>query len=148
MVLTKKVAASGSRMGFVLPESICEEFEKRHGFEIGPYVFHTDEIRGDERLIEILESHANVMKRTPIYFKEIPKDCIWKITEQDGIETVNWYLPKDMIIDQMGMIMAGEMKEEEAHDFTKGVIHYIKSGKTMAQFETQFRAEVTLLLGE
>ena len=123
--------------GFRLPDDIVKKFKEEYGEEICPYSCS----RTDERIIQMVHE-ADWFEDSDFAIKYIPVDCEHHIHEYDGRETVSWNLPKDKIIDDLRMLLIGEVTNESVSQLTK---QFLEFGGTFDKFDKWFRMEFGIL---
>lgn len=94
--------------------------------------------RKDERVIKLIEA-AEWFEKSSFDIKKIPVGCVYEIREYDDMESVRWSLPKDKIIDDLRMIVLGELEKENANPLTKQFLDY---GKSFDEFNSYFHGKV------
>lgn len=118
--------------GFFLPHEIVRQFKQKYDEELQSQ-YSCD--RTDERIIKLIET-SEWFKDSDFAIKEIPKGCNHEIHEYDGKEWVSWTLPEIKIIDDLRMLLLGEITDENVNPITK---QFLEFGGKFKDFDVWFR---------
>ena len=112
--------------GFGFSDEFLKEFEKRHPDKKLRNKNHDDiRVRTDPDIIALVEElgpeecsgiHADIC------VCEFPDGMEFEIREYDGIESLQWEMPKDKIIQDLIDLIKGRKKEDETCKFTQELL--------------------------
>jgi hypothetical protein len=117
-----KVLYNAKHGGFGFSDTFVDEFKKRHPEkDLNKWSVE----RSDPDTIALFEEMGSDESSgycADLRIEEIPDDVELEIDEYDGLETVWWSLPKDIMLRDLVDVLKGRKKVEETNKFTQRLL--------------------------